>query len=653
MLIDSTRSCSIALIRHRWTVSLVGLVFVASIGTAWGQTEDHAPPDSGVPSTTPIDPHTGATSEPAPAAGPASTSPAPAVMDPTSYGLWVLAPALVAIGLAIVMRQAVPALFIGIVFGAYMLVPCRDPAAQLGHISALHGIRLAMEHYVIQAIARTDHIMVILFTLLIGGAVGVMTVSGGTRALVDSVARFASSSRRGQLTAWLAGMVVFFDDYANSMIVGPTMRPMCDRLKISRAKLAYIVDSTAAPVASIALIGTWLGAELGYIQEGLDAVAANGAPAFLTGVNNMDVFVSTIPFRFYPIFALWMVVCIALTGRDFGPMRRSESHALIEEHPDVDDVPTPDGRNAGRTRNPSAWLAAGPILVLVGLTVTILFMTGRSALAPGDDVTLQNILRHADPFLSILYGALGSIASAAALALIAGAASSRVAFDGALDGMAKMFPAVAILVLAWALSQVSQDLNLGAVLKDHLVNTDIAPDWLPMPVWLPLSVFICAAGVSFATGTSWTTMGILTPAVVEITAHLAVGLPGDQPQQLFYAAVGAVLAGSIFGDHCSPISDTTVLSAVASSCRVEEHVWTQMPYAVVTALVAMAAGNVFCMYQHKPAWTGLLVGAAALLLIVLVIGRKPQAPPPPPQPIPSGRIDQRLATPGSEPTSPS
>ncbi len=568
---------------------------------------------------------------------PASSTSGATARDPKTYGLWVLMPAVVAIVLAIAMRQAVPALFIGVVIGAYMLVPCRAPELRLGGGELFEGIRLATEHYIIKTMADVEKLHVVFFTLIIGGAVGVMTVSGGTRAMVDSLSRFATTGRRGQLCAWFAGMIVFFDDYANSMIVGPTMRPMFDRLKISRAKLSYIVDSTAAPIASIALIGTWLGAELDYIQTGLDAAAADGMPAFLAESSNMDVFIATIPYRFYPILALWLVVVIALTRRDFGPMLRAESRALSTAHPDVDAAA--DGVEE-RAPVVSPWLAAIPILVLVTVTVGVLVLTGWSRL--GDlEPTLQNVVKNTDSYISILYGALSCLVVASVLSVLARACSVRVGFDGALDGMGKMFPAIVILTLAWGLSRVSQDLQLGQVLKERILESGFAPFGLPMAVWLPISIFLCAAGVSFATGTSWATMGILTAPVVEIAAKLAVNLPAGEAEALFYASVGAVLAGAIFGDHCSPISDTTVLSAVASNCRVEEHVWTQLPYALLAAIAAVG-GAFLCMQQQRPAWQGLAAGAAELVVFMLLFGRRPKVMPSP-VPVDSERVERRIS----------
>ncbi len=544
----------------------------------------------------------------------------PAILkDPASYGFWVLAPALVTIIIAIIVRQVVPALAVGILMAAYMMLPCMSYAADYGENSIIAGIRVAVEKYLFGGIAHvdsdgslsTDHLYIIVFTLLIGAMVGVIGTNGGTRALVNRVARFASTARRGQVSAWLAGMVVFFDDYANSMLVGPTMRPMFDKLKISRAKLAYIVDSTAAPVASIAFIGTWIGAELDFIRDGMTA-AGDSLPAYLAEIDNKTAFYQSIPYRFYAILALWMVFIVAITGRDFGPMHKAESRALDG---DIDTDVAND--NEEEVKATSSWLAGLPILVLVGGTLGILYASGRAAL--GDlEPTIANIIQQSDSYLAILYGAIASLSVAAILSFVTGACSIRDAFDGALDGMSRMFPAVVVLVLAWALSSASKDLKLGAVAADYIRSADFDRDWLP------LLIFAGAAVVSFATGTSWGTMGILTPVAVQVSAMVVGDLPQDQGLQLFYASIGSVLAGAIFGDHCSPISDTTVLSSIACSCRVEDHVWTQMPYALITAIAAMAAGNYLCMHHQQPHWVGLSIGAAGLLLILLAFGRKPR-----------------------------
>jgi Na+/H+ antiporter NhaC len=547
--------------------------------------------------------------------------------DPrTFYKLWVLLPAIVAILLAIFTRQVVPALVVGVLVGAYMMVPCLPLDSPYdGSNPVVGGFRLAAEKYVIGSIIDPDRdfgkVKIIVFTVIIGFMVGVIGRNGGTAGLVKLVAGETDSPRRGALTAWLAGLVVFFDDYANTMIVGPTMRSIFDRLKISRAKLAYIVDSTAAPVASIALVGTWVGAEIGYIGDGFDMLGAD-RPEFLAGVAPMEAFIQSLAYRFYPILALVLVFWIALTGRDFGPMKKAQAKALAGQEDRPYESTSPQ-LEEGAPR-PRWWLGLIPVLVLLGMTVAVLFFTGR---AGGGEEAIANegvawwqsaseILRRADANLSIFYGALLAAITAVILTLAARACSTKDVVDAGLEGMARMFPAIVILVLAWALSRVEQELMLGQVAQDYLEAANFPAHWLP------LAIFVAAALVSFATGTSWATMGILCPIAVTVTAGLAADLDPDAAIKVFYAAVGSVLAGSIFGDHCSPISDTTVLSSVASGCRHESHVWTQIPYALLAAIVAMGVGDVMCSRWDWPWYSGLAAGTVLLLLVVLIVGRR-------------------------------
>ena len=559
--------------------------------------------------------------------------------NPTSYGRWVLLPALIAILLAVLTRQVVPALVVAVFVGAYMMVPClpADHAyANLGSIVA--GFRLASENYILGAIVDSSdgygHAKIVMFTLLIGFMVGVMGRNGGTAGMVKVVVGKTESPRRGALTAWLAGLVVFFDDYANTMIVGPTMRSVFDRLKISRAKLAYIVDSTAAPVASIALVGTWVGAEIGFIQQGLNIVADQGEPlldAQSNVLSGMGVFLNSIAYRFYPILALVLVFLVSITGRDFGPMRRSQQKSASRIDPDSTPPETQNGD--GAPTSGKWWLGMVPIAVLVLSTVGVLIVSGLRA---EDTVRMMQetgpgglsawaqlpwwekaslIVGNADSYLSIFYGAVLAALTVTILTMSARVCSTRDAVDAGLDGMSRMFPAIVILILAWSLSAVLQTLKLGDVAGDQLRAMDF-------PVqWLPLVVFICAALISFATGTSWGTLGILCPITVTIAADLIGTLDPAQGLNLLYASVGSVLAGAVFGDHCSPISDTTVLSSIAAGCPHEEHVWTQLPYAVITAIAAMGLGDVLCSVYQQPWYYGMAAGAALLVLVVFVVGR--------------------------------
>ena len=534
------------------------------------------------------------------------------------YKAWVLVPPLVTIVLAIWLRQVIPALAIGVLIASYMLVWCNTPY-QYAEV-ALGGLTTAVEGFLIGALADVNHLKIIVFTLFIGGMVGIVAANGGTAAIVNTVARWASNRQRGQIVTWFAGLLVFFDDYANAMIVGPSMRPVCDRLKISRAKLAYIVDSTAAPVSSIALISTWVGAEIGYIADGLEQLQQ--PPAFLTDMTAYRAFFYSIPYRFYAILALVMVFLIGWLNRDFGPMRKAESHCQNAEqrHESTESVTGGQGR---------AWYALVPILMLVFVTLALLILTGWptaglasiqiDAETPRWLGLFAVILDNCDSYNSILYGSLTALLAATIISLASRALTLTRTMDAAVAGMSRMFTTMIVLVLAWALSTAmgKEALQLGFVAETLLRNANFDA------TWLPLLIFLTACVVSFATGTSWGTMGILCPAAVTISAGLLADVPADDALPLFYASVGAVLAGAVFGDHCSPISDTTVLSSLASECSLESHVWTQMPYALTVAIVSILCGDVLCRAYNQPWWVGLLVGTAMLLMIVLLIGRRP------------------------------
>ncbi len=565
----------------------------------------------------------------------------PSSKDPRSYGLWVLVPAIVAILMTIFTRQVIPALFIGVVAGACMMVPCLSfDAPYFGVNPLIAAARLTVEKYAVGAIhefpdTSFNHIRILVFTLVIAFMVGVIGRNGGTAGMVSIVSGKTASRRRGALTAWLAGLVVFFDDYANCMIIGPTMRSVFDRLRLSRAKLAYIIDSTAAPVASIALVGTWVGAEVGYIQTGLEDVCKLGAPEFMLNADGsimtgMQAFLNSLPYRFYPILTLLMVFLIALLGRDFGPMRRAESRALSRSDTDPEPRATPAPTTLCPSVNPPAasmegawWLGFFPVAVLVIATLATLAATGVSAsggwsaLPPGRWwERLGELVGKADSYLSIMYGAVLSALTAVLLTIPSRACSTRDAIEAGLESMSRAFPAIVILVLAWALSSVQQDLMLGQVLTHRLQAIEFPARWLPF------SIFVSSALISFATGTSWGTMGILCPITATLAAKLAAPLEPHVAVTVLYAAIGAVLSGSVFGDHCSPISDTTVLSSIGADCKHEEHVWTQLPYSLVAAIFAMGIGDLLTSVYDWHWYYGLLFAACGLTLFLFLIARK-------------------------------
>jgi Na+/H+ antiporter NhaC len=586
-----------------------------------------------------------------------SSPPVPAVpRDDAEYEvvdlIRALAPALVAIILAIITRQVLVALSAGILVAAALMLGMQ------GLYNPILWVTHAIDDYLFGVLAPAarddlgnvvgvdyDHVKILVFTLFIGAMIGVIEANGGTRAMVARVTRRIRTRQRGQLGAFLAGLVVFFDDYANAMIVGPSMRPLFDRLRLSREKLAYIVDSTAAPVASI-FIGTWLAVEIGYLDDGFKALGQD-VPAFLEGVDGSTAFWASIPYRTYAWLALAMVALVALTGRDFAGMRTAESRAAAGKKA-ADSVPDATGGNTGQ----GWWLGALPLLVLVGMTIGLLFRSGwQASIAEGVMLawgstheiweSIKTALGAADSYPALVYGSLSAALVAVVISVLWSSLTLAKTMDAVVVGMSRMFAACIILVLAWGLSQGGKDLQLGEVasafLQDKIVAGDQAGQGGLPVVLLPLAIFVTAGIVSFSTGTSYGTMGILCPAVISITARVLGDMPADQAEPLFYACVGAVLTGAVFGDHCSPISDTTVLSSIASECELSRHVWTQMPYAAAVAVAGLVsmdglryglqrwASPEFYESYREISWAyGLVAGTLLLLLLLLVFGRRPK-----------------------------
>ena len=482
------------------------------------------------------------------------------------HGLLSITPALMAVGLAIASKNVILSLFGAVALAGVILVGGKP----------LVGVSHALD-VVVAAVADTDHAKTVLFTVLIGAMVGVIGKSGGTRAVVDGLAKRAKSARSVRLLSWLSGMVVFFDDYANCMIVGSAMGPLYDRYRVSRAKLAYIVDSTAAPVASLALVSTWVGFEVGVVEEGLEIAGKSIEP--------YGFFVEGWAYRFYPILAMLFVGVVAWTGRDFGPMARvSEQPAQDAIVPEDDDADAP------------WWVAVLPILALVGVTLGMLWRTG-SAKAPTNP-RLFEVLENADGYGAILQGAFSALVLALVLVLATRSLSLGRATEAAIDGMKLMFEALMVLVLAWSLSAAMKE--LGA--PQYLVSVLRAA----LPAFLlPTLVFVVGAGISFAVGSSYTTMGIMMPMVIPLAFDLAGGDP-----TVPLAASGSVLAGACFGDHCSPISDTTVLSSIGSGSPLLTHVRTQLPYALLIGAVSIVFGTLPAGFGLNP-WIGILLGLAA------------------------------------------
>lgn len=504
----------------------------------------------------------------------------------TDHGILSLAPAALAIGLAFLTRSVILSLFAA-VWCAGIILQGGDPVA---------GLVQAVDPFLVGAIADKDHVKIVLFSVFIGAMVGVMAKGGGTAALVRAASRFARTRRSAQVTSWLAGLVVFFDDYANCLIVGNGMRPLTDRLTVSRAKLAYLVDSTAAPIATLALVSTWVGFEVGLVQEGLEKAGIARDPyAF---------FVEGWAYRFYPILTIVFVGAVAILGRDFGPMLAAERRAQADGPPaDAPSATSPDAVQRGRL-----FLGLLPILTLVGVTVGVLWHDGKRAAPP--DARLFEILGAASSYDAMLKGALAGLIVACAVGLALRALGLEPTVKAAIGGMQELFEALTILFLAWALGSAMKELHAA----EYLVS--VLDQRLPAAL-LPTVIFLVGALISFATGTSFGTMAILMPIVIPLAFALA---PNDIA--IVLASSGSVLAGATFGDHCSPISDTTVLSSLGAGCDLVEHVATQLPYALVVGGISIVFGTLPSGFGAPP-WLLLALGAGACVAAVRALGRRP------------------------------
>jgi Na+/H+ antiporter NhaC len=534
----------------------------------------------------------------------ASSGEASASADVRVIPGWVsVLPAVMAIAIALTLRNVIPALLLGLWLGATALQSFTMKGAGLGLLDSF-------QVFVRGALADSDRASIVLFTMMIGGMVGIITRNGGMASIVLAIVSRAKTAIGGQVAVWLMGMMIFFDDYSNTLVVGNTARSLTDHLKISREKLAYIVDSTAAPVACIALITTWIGYQIGLIDQALGTIDE------LADLQAYSVFINSIPFSFYPILAITFVLLVASTGLDFGPMYKAEVRARNGKvKPEMSEaLPALEGEELSPKENIPlrAFNAFIPIIVLVVALGVSLVMLGE-----GD--SLQQILASTEPYKAMMYSSFVGVLVAATLTIGQGILSVHETIDAWYGGLRATLFGMIILVLAWSLSDVTAALNTASYLVTLLAGS------LPVEL-IPAIAFVLAAITAFTTGTSWGTMAILMPLIIPLSWAVMVvhGIADPTGMHIMYSSVACVLAGAVWGDHCSPISDTTVLSSIASGCNHIEHVRTQLPYAVLVGGASLFIGTIPAGYGLPP-WISLLVGAAVLYAILKTFGRRAEA----------------------------
>ena len=508
-------------------------------------------------------------------------------------------PPLVAILLAFLLRSVIPALFVGLVVGAWAV-------NGLTGYGAFTGFFETVTVYILEAAIKPDRMAIMIFTFMIGGMVGVISRNGGMVGIVERIMPFASTPRRGQGVVAMLGLSIFFDDYANTMIVGNATRPMSDRLHISREKLAYLVDSTAAPVSTIAVITTWVGFQLGLI----DSAVSN-----LDGIEQTPyvLFLNSILYSFYPFLAIFFVFLVIYTGKDFGPMYKAEMRARHtgEVKRTLTSASTDKSGDEFYHKDAIPCLARNAVLPIVTMVLAVIL----GLFISGEGETITDIIGSADAFAVLMWASLLGCLVAAALSLGQRLLTLDETIDAWLAGARFMMTGLVLLILAWAIADVAEVLQTAPYLITVLGES-------LSPYMLPSVVFLLAGATAFASGSSWGVMAILMPLVIPLCWAVlqANGIADAEHMHILYSSIACVLTGAVWADHCSPISDTTVLSSLATGCDHMDHVRTQLPYAFIGGVVAVTIGVLPAGYG-LPWYLLLPTGAVVLVVIHRFLGK--------------------------------
>ncbi|MFD2129965.1 Na+/H+ antiporter NhaC family protein [Pseudogracilibacillus auburnensis] len=511
--------------------------------------------------------------------------------------IWSLIPPLLAIIMVLLTRRVLISLGVGIVASALFITHFQVIDSLDLMLGALTGVFLE------NGGLNTWNVYIIFFIFILGIITNFVGLMGGTRAFGDWMIRRVKTRMGAQIMTILLGIALFIDDYFNSLTVGQVARPITDKHRISRAKLAYIVDSTAAPVCVIAPVSSWGAYILGLIGMVLTTHQ-------IVDYTELGAFLLMIPMNFYVWAALGVVLVIAIRQVDFGPMKKHEAHALKTGEVSPPDSKTFIDPDSGPTSSLGKMVdLIVPIIVLFIATIGFIFWTGVQGLE--EKGSLITIFGEADVSKSLFYGGLISLLTTFLFYLrhvIKDQLSGGHFFGGILNGIKSMLPAVMILILAWTITDLIDQLGTGTFLADVVKNSNISF------ALLPFIIFIMAGLIAFSTGTSWGSFALLLPIAGQIAAatHMELILP----------MLAAVLAGAVFGDHCSPISDTTILSATGSNCHHIDHVMTQLPYSIVAAVIA-GAGYLTLGFTGS-VWIGLIIVFVGLVVLYFTL-KKPES----------------------------
>ncbi|MDR1215680.1 MAG: Na+/H+ antiporter NhaC family protein [Treponema sp.] len=510
-------------------------------------------------------------------------------MESVDVGMWSVLPPVIAIALALITKEVIFSLIFGVISGAVIY----SAALGLGVI----GVFTTTIDLMINKIADSDNAAMIIFLALLGALVALITRAGGSRAYGVWASRKIKTQRSAGLVTALLGVLIFIDDYFNCLTVGTVMRPITDRQKMSREKLAYFIDATAAPICVIAPISSWSASVISYYPTE-------------TGVTGMEAFISSIPMNLYAILTIFMVVYLALRkNSDFGPMAAAQRRALESEVADDQPASADDELSKLNVSEKGKVLdLLMPVIFLVIFSVLAMLWYGGYWHIGEDGArkTLFQAFGDTSAGFALALGGFGALFVAFFLFVPRKLFSFSEFFVCIIQGAKSMFVAIVILTLAWTISGVCRDL----LETGRYVAGVVQASSLPIAL-IPAIMFATAAALSFATGTAWGTFGILIPITISICDIVA--------PYLSITALSSVLAGSVFGDHCSPISDTTILSSTGAHCNHIAHVSTQIPYAVTVACVCFVGYIIAGFTASLGFGVSVLITLLSSLLILSVV----------------------------------
>ena len=494
---------------------------------------------------------------------------------------WALVPSLVAIILALITKEVYSSLFIGIVFGAIL-------AANGNFEMTLNTV---FSNGIVASVADSYNVGILIFLVILGAIVAMMNKAGGSAAFGRWAQTHIKTRRGAQFATTVLGCLIFIDDYFNCLTVGSVMRPVTDRHKISRAKLAYLIDATAAPVCIIAPISSWAAAVSGFVEDG----------------SGLALFIRTIPYNFYALLTIVMMLTLTAKDIEFGPMARYEKNAKkgdlfsgANPYEGVkDDVPEGKGRVIDLVL---------PILVLVACCVVGMIYTG-GFFSGADFITAFS---ESDASVGLMLGSAFGLLFAIIYYVARKSFSFREAMGCVPEGFKAMVPAIMILIFAWSLNSITSYLGADLYVAGLIENSAKG-----LQMFLPAVIFLIGCGLSFATGTSWGTFGILIPIVLK-------AFPWSAGNPISIVCVAACMAGAVCGDHCSPISDTTIMSSAGAQCEHVNHVSTQLPYAMTTAVVSAIGyllAGIFAV-KNIPPVVALPFAILFIIIVVMALGRK-------------------------------